>query len=87
VSMCQCVIVLLKRCSVLHNVIVRPQCDHMVQRLEVLRERLTSTEKFIDAELDHRRVLLAESAPAVPVQASTGEPAIHCCRLPLGSTG
>lgn len=56
----------------------------MVQRLEVLRERLTSTEKFIDAELDHRRVLLAESAPAVPVQASTGEPCHSMLPPPLG---
>lgn len=29
--------------------------DHLVQRLQILRDKVQSTEKFIDAELDHRR--------------------------------
>lgn len=31
------------------------QVDHLVQRLQVVKDRVESTEKFIDAELDHRR--------------------------------
>jgi hypothetical protein len=31
------------------------QCEHLLQRLEVLKDHLLSVEKFINAELDHRR--------------------------------
>jgi hypothetical protein len=30
------------------------QCEHLLQRLEVLKDHLLSVEKFINAELDHR---------------------------------
>ena len=48
------------------------QVDQLVQRLEMLKDRITSTEKFLDTELDHRRVpaapqtLGSESSAPVP---------------------